>query len=160
MSDGGEFDPSAAAMRASGQMADREVDTASSTPSGDSTTADGTQDDESDGGDADAVGVTGALAAYVMPLFTAPTRGPTASTFEEYDVGKPWARILDGVSDYVLDLVDRDPGDSLGPIGKIGLGFTSFETDQGDNDSSSSSDDAGDGPDHGDAPVVPGVQAT
>lgn len=130
MSDG--FDASAAAGRAVGDLADGSIDA-----DVDAATAE-SDDDVGDGGGSDPTSST-SLTHYLTPLVFAPERGPTTSTFCENGCSRSIGQILDGITDYILDLLDRDPGDNIGPLGKIGLGISNIGGDR-----SSTSDDDGD----------------
>jgi len=151
-----EFDPSAAAARAVGDLADEDVGggTGGGDPDPASTASDegGSPEslDDSDSTEGDGGGAAGVLASFVVPLFVADERGPSSSTFQDFDVPEGLSLILDGLTDYVLDLAGKDVGDSLGPAGKIGLGYSrlagggsSTEGDGGERDDRD--DEQGDG---------------
>lgn len=140
-----EFDASALAAVAEG----RDVGSA---PEGGSDPAPEADVDGDGSSDADDSGPPskGRLAGFVLPLFIAGEAGPSASRFEERGVSQALANVLDGVTDYLLDLVGKDPGDSLGPAGKIGIGLSQMDgldLGGGSTSSSSSSDDDGEGGD-------------
>lgn len=151
MSEG--FDAGSAAKRALGETAEvgegvadivegssDQEDGADPIPSGD--------DDRGDGGDGGGWLPASATDA-ARSLFLAPERGPSASTFSTHGVDASGSLILDGATDWLLDLVDVDNvGDSLGPAGKIGLGLSDLGPGRGDQESDGdqeASDDAGAG---------------
>jgi len=147
-----EFDPQAAARAAAGETAGG----GAPSPGGrDQASADADVDeDQGDEEESSAMG----MGALLLPLFLAPERGPTAQTFNDYGVDGGISMILDGITDYVLDLLGKDVEDNLGPAGKIGLGVTQLR----ESATGSSGDDSSDGGDGGDddlpdeAPAPPG----
>lgn len=140
MSDG--FDASEAAGRAVGDLADGSIDA----------DVDAATDESDDDDGSDPTSST-SLTHYLTPLVFAPERGPTTSTFCGHGCSRSIGQILDGITDYILDLLDRDPGDNIGPLGKIGLGISNFGADR----SSTSDDDGDDGADGSAAPTAGGA---
>lgn len=144
-----DFDASSAAARALGEHVTGEpAPDAGADPGGDpgddpdpdpdADADDGADDADDDGGSG---GSSFGPKAAVLALLTAPERGPTDRTWREYGVGESMALVLDGATDWLLDLVDVDVGDSLGPLGKIGLGVSRLgdDGDDGDDDGATSS---------------------
>lgn len=130
-----EFDAGAAAQRAMGDVADVGEDVAEMVddagdaaeaaagsdpaPDGDSGGGDG-----GDGGDSSGV-VPASVTGAVRSLFLAPERGPSQQTFAEAGVDEGGSLVLDGTTDWLLDVVDVDDvGDTLGPAGKVALGMS------------------------------------
>lgn len=157
-----DFDPSAAAARAVGDLADEDVGGDAPTPDSTSTEESGSPDDEDSGPDSDSDS-KGMLATVILPLFLASERGPTSSTFQNHDIGEGLSLILDGFTDYLLDLAGRDDvGDNLGPAGKIGLGMSRLQGDSGSGSSTTteSDDDRGDeGDDANETTDIDGAEA-
>lgn len=163
-----EFDAGAAADRALGEVAEvgdgvaEVVDDATdaAAESVDELNDDGVDPDagsDGSGGVLDDVGdaVPGGVRGALGSLFVAPERGPTADTIGERGMGDGGSLILDGVTDWVLDLIGRDPGDTLGPAGKIGLGYSMLVDSSGDSDDAGDGDAGGGG--DGEAPDMGGV---
>jgi hypothetical protein len=112
-----DFDPEAVAARAAGDDPD--------VGAGDEDVVD---DDEGDEGDeweiADTVG------GILLVLVAADERGPSARTIQQkLDVDEGPAYIVDGLTDLVLEIVDADVGDSVGPLGKMAVGFSRMGDD-------------------------------
>jgi len=151
VSDGDEFDPSAAAARAVGDFADEDVGggTGGGDPDPASTASDegGSPESPDDSDSADDSDASGLAATFLLPLFLADERGPTSSTFRDHDVPEGLSLMLDGLTDYILDLAGRDVGDSLGPAGKMSLGYSRLaggSSTEGDGDRDGDHDDRGD----------------
>lgn len=161
-----EFDPSAAAAAATGDLADTDPGDLEDAPDPDDAT--GAGGDPGEGGEApDAAGESsstssGVVATWLLPLLTASEAGPTAATLEEHGIGGWLAHVVDGVIDYVLhfagDLGD-ELDDSLGPLGKVGRGLwaRADDVDQG-GDGASASENQGDGGDEDVDVDVDGVE--
>lgn len=151
-----DWDADAAAARAVGAQADGDLDGSDHVADA----GDDAGDSSSDGDDGDGGSSSGgssssrSLKGIALAFFTADEHGPRAETWREKGVSENLAHILDGTTDWVLDLVGRDPGDSLGPAGKIGLGLSGItggsSSDDADRDDTGSSSD--DGPDPVDLP--------
>jgi len=114
-----EWDAGEAAARAVGDLADDSDPEPSGGPSPDG--GDTAVGDPSPDGSA---GTTSTARSALASLFTADERGPTAETFQRYDVDPGVALIGDGVTDWLLDVAGQDVGDSLGPAGKMALGVS------------------------------------
>jgi len=75
--------------------------------------------------DDDVVDLGSGVAGVATTLVAADERGPTAPTLEErLDLDEGTAHIVDAVTDIVLDVVDADVGDTVGPLGKLALGIS------------------------------------
>jgi hypothetical protein len=140
-SDGEDFDPGALADVAEGRDVGAGGGSApDQTPTPDSSDDAGAAGSSDAGDDGDDAGSAGGLKQGILLLFVADPRGPSDSTFRSRGVGQGLANILDGVTDWLLSLVGKDPGDSLGPAGKIGLGLSQLDV-LGDGSSTTSSGD-------------------
>ena len=126
-----------------GALADVATGGSTSASPGEMTVSDGVADvaegvGGGGGGDPDA-GDDG-YGSLLRSLLLAPERGPTQPTFTDVGVPADPALVLDGVIDWLLDVVDVDDGDvddTLGPIGKIGIGLAGMFrslSDDGDGD--------------------------
>lgn len=134
----GEFDPEAAAAAATGETVVEDAD-------------DSTDDGADDSTDADDAIALGTVAASVLgPLLTAPERGPSADTLVERGIDPQIAAVLDGVIDYILELVGLDVGDTLGPAGKIAVGLSQARTAGGSGSADSQQETTGGGGGGGD----------
>lgn len=133
MSDDG-FDPAATAALANGDDVDADPGAGVDDPTPD----DDVDVDEDE--DEDVVAAGTIAATYLLPLLTAPERGPTAPMLQKRGMDGQTAALLDGLIDYVLEVVGIDlPADQLGPAGKIAVGVSSARAratgagdDQGD----------------------------
>jgi len=129
MSEADEFDPSAAAAAATGDLADADPDDLEDAPAEtDQEDVDDQDGDSSTGGD-------NAVAVFLLPLITASDAGPSASTLREHGIGGWVSHVVDGAVDYLLHFTDSlgdELDDSLGPAGKIGRGIYQRFGDQED----------------------------
>lgn len=123
-----EFDAAGAAAKAMGETSEAAADAA-----GDA--ADAAVDVVDDAGGEGASDAPDTRSVLRSLLF-APERGPTQRTFVAHGVDPEPALALDGVVDWVLDVVPSDGGDdlgdSLGPLGKIVMGVGAMFTGGGD----------------------------
>jgi hypothetical protein len=127
-----DFNAEAVAARAAGEFPDAGDD--SDGP--DSESVDDAGDEELD--------VADTVATILLVLVAADERGPTAPTIQQkLDVDQGVAMIVDGATDIVLEIVDTDVGDTVGPMGKIAVGVSRM----GDGTGSAATSDqaAGDG---------------
>lgn len=128
----GEFDASDAARRALGTLDDNPEQAVDVDPATDTGGEGGGSPPDS-----------GGSGSPLHSLLFAPERGPTQPVIASKGIGDDIALVLDGTTDWVLDVIGGDKadelGNSLGPLGKITLGFggllTTDGTDEGVQDS-------------------------
>ncbi|QCC47435.1 hypothetical protein DV707_07040 [Halobellus limi] len=73
-------------------------------------------------------------------LLTADEHGPRAETLRESGLEDGMEHVGDGLLDWILDVVDVELGDTLGPLGKMGRGISQMLSNA-DVDESDQSDD-------------------
>jgi hypothetical protein len=162
MTDDDEFNPSEAAAKATGDLADAGEDDLEDAPAPDpSDDVDEDVQEESDEAESTDSSSAGGIGKYLWPLFTASAAGPTASTLqEEAGLGERIAHVGDGILDYVLHFDERlqdQLEDTLGPAGKIGRGLSGIVDNRGAGGGSEETEQSTDEDDDGGAggPGVP-----
>jgi hypothetical protein len=111
-----DFDPEAVAARAAGEDPD----------------AGAADEDVVNDGEGNEWEIGETVGGILLVLVAADERGPTARTIQrKLDVDEGPAYLVDGLTDLVLEIVDADVGDSVGPLGKMAVGFSRMR-DQAD----------------------------
>lgn len=118
MSDDDEFDAASIAAVATGADVDEDPGADVDDPTPDPS-------DDDDGDDEDVVDAGAIALTYLAPLLTAPERGPTAPMLQQRGMDGRTAALLDGLIDYLLEVVGIDlPRNQLGPAGKMAVGLS------------------------------------
>ena len=150
MPEGDEFDAEGAASRALGDVADVGDGVNEMVDGDDAADAiddgDGSDPTDSDDGGGGVSGVLPASASSALrSMLLAPERGPTRQTFEGAGVDEDKSLMLDGATDWLLDVTDLDDvGETIGPVGKIALGISKRSGDGGDDGGGGDGADAAD----------------